>query len=136
MEILPGLRADKTILVEERHTAAHLGSGGVPVYATPSMALHMEETARSVVESLLGPGRATVGSSLSISHLAPTPRGMEVRISAELVRVDGRALHFKLEARDAVELVGEAEHVRFIIDLDRFAARLAKKIQAAGEGGR
>ncbi len=133
MDIRPGLRAEKTVLVEERHTAAHLGSGGVPVYATPSMALHMEETARAAVESFLGPKQATVGSSLDIRHLAPTPQGMEVRIDAELLRVEGRSLHFKVKVRDAVELVGEADHVRFIVDLDRFAARLARKIQAAKE---
>ena len=77
MELLPGIVAEKIIVVETRHIASHLGSGGVPVYATPSMVLHMEETSRDAVDHLLGPGKATVGSDagsrlyLSISsHLA------------------------------------------------------------------
>ena len=56
MELKPGIVAEKTILVEERHVAAHLGSGGVPVYATPSMILHMEETSREAVDHLLDLG--------------------------------------------------------------------------------
>lgn len=127
MELLPGIVSEKTIVVETRHIASHLGSGGVPVYATPSMVLHMEETSRDAVDHLLGPGRATVGAFIGVKHLAPTPLGMKVRIRSELVKVEGRTLTFKVEAWDEVEKIGEADHVRAIIDLDRFGEKIERK---------
>ncbi len=133
MELKVGLVAEKDIVVEDRHVASHLGSGGVPVYATPMMVLHMEETSRLAVDHLLGPDGATVGASIAVRHLAPTPKGMKVHLRAELVRIDGRMLTFKVEAWDEVEKVGEAEHVRAIISMAKFAERIEKKKQAAAQ---
>jgi len=133
MELKVGLVAEKDIVVEDRHVASHLGSGGVPVYATPMMVLHMEETSRLAVDHLLGPDGATVGASMAVRHLAPTPKGMKVHLRAELVRIDGRMLTFKVEAWDEVEKVGEAEHVRAIISMAKFAERIEKKKQAAAQ---
>jgi predicted thioesterase len=133
MELKIGLVAEKEIVVEDRHVASHLGSGGVPVYATPTMVLHMEETSRQVVDHLLGPDGATVGASMAVKHLAPTPKGMKVRIRSELVKVEGRMLTFKVEAWDEVEKVGEAEHVRAIISMVKFSERIEKKKRAAAQ---
>lgn len=136
MDIQPGLVAEKTIVVEDRHVASHLGSGGVPVYATPTMVLHMEETARMAVDHLLGPDGATVGAYIAVKHLAPTPLGMKVTIRAELVKVEGRLFTFKVEAFDEVEKVGEGEHVRAAISMARFGEKLEKKkAAAAGRAG-
>jgi len=132
MELKIGLVAEKEIVVEDKHVASHLGSGGVPVYETPTMVLHMEETSRQAVDHLLGPDGATVGAYMAVKHLAPTPKGMRVRIRAELTKIDGRMLTFKVEAWDEVEKVGEAEHVRAIISMAKFAERLEKKKRAAG----
>jgi fluoroacetyl-CoA thioesterase len=126
-ELKPGLVGETSLVVEEGHGAGHLGSGSLPVYATPMMLLHMEEAALGAVDPLLGPGRATVGTSLEIKHLAPTPVGMRVRTRAELLSVDGRLLTFKVEAFDEVERIGEGTHVRAIIDVERFAAKVAAK---------
>jgi fluoroacetyl-CoA thioesterase len=131
MELHPGIVAEKTIVVEPKHVASHLGSGGVPVYATPSMVLHMEETSRDAVDHLLGERQATVGAFIGAKHLAPTPVGMKVRLRSELMKVDGRTLTFRVEAWDEVEKIGEAEHVRVIIDMDRFGEKIAKKNAAA-----
>jgi predicted thioesterase len=133
MELHPGIIAEKTIVVEKKHIASHLGSGGVPVYATPSMILHMEETSREAVDHLLGPRQATVGAFIGAKHLAPTPLGMKVKIRSELVKIEGRMLSFKIEAWDEVEKVGEAEHLRAIIDLDRFEGKLEKKKSMAAK---
>ncbi|MEN6491499.1 MAG: thioesterase family protein [Rectinema sp.] len=133
MELEVGLVAEKEITVEDKHVASHLGSGGVPVYATPSMVLHMEETSRQAVDHLLGPDGATVGAYIAVKHLAPTPKGMKVRIRSELVKVEGRLLTFKVEAWDEVEKVGEAEHVRAIISMAKFSERLEKKKKAAAQ---
>jgi predicted thioesterase len=94
MDLHPGMTAEKSILVEAAHSAAQLGSGNVEVYATPSMVLHMEETALEAVDPHVGPGKATVGAFIGVKHLAPTPLGMKVRIRAELVKVEGRTLGF------------------------------------------
>jgi predicted thioesterase len=128
-ELVPGLVGEATLVVEEKHTARHLGSGGVNVLATPIMIALMEEASRHAVEPLLESGQLTVGSSLDVKHLAPTPLGMRVTARAELLAVDGRALTFHVEARDEREQVGEGTHVRAIINLNRFLARVKAKAQ-------
>ncbi len=124
----PGLTGQRSLIVEERHTAGHLGSGGAPVYATPMMVLAMEEAALAAVDPLLEPGTATVGYSLDIKHLAATPIGMRVTATATLQSIDGKMLTFSVEARDERELIGKGTHIRAVIDLERFKARLATKI--------
>lgn len=129
MDIVQGMRYEKTLVVEDSHIASHLGSGGVPVYATPAMVLHMEESSRMAVDPHLPPRHATVGSFIAVHHLAPTPKGMCVRIVAEVVKVEGRLITFKVEAYDEVELVGRADHVRAVVDLDRFGGKIARKLE-------
>ncbi len=126
-EIAPGLTGERSVVVQEEHTARHLGSGGLSVYATPMMVLHMEEAAHSAVALLLPAGSSTVGASLEIRHIAPTAVGARVTARAELVKVDGRLLTFKVEAFDEVEKIGEGVHVRAIIDIERFTAKLRAK---------
>ncbi|NLJ45092.1 MAG: thioesterase family protein [Treponema sp.] len=123
----PGLSGERSLIVEERHTAAHLGSGGVPVYATPMMVLAMEEAALSAVDPRLEPGQATVGYHLDVKHLAATPQGMRVTARAELLAVDGKMLSFKVEAFDEKEKIGEGTHIRAIVNLDKFREKLAAK---------
>lgn len=125
--IAPGLVGEAALLVEESHTARHLGSGGVEVLATPVMIALMEDAARSSVDSKLDQGQLSVGVNLNVSHLAATPVGMRVTARAELVAVDGRRLTFKVEAYDEREKIGEGTHVRAIINLDDFMARLDAK---------
>jgi predicted thioesterase len=126
-EIVPGLTHEMRHIVEEKHTAKHLGSGGVPVLATPMMIAWMEETSRGVIEPRLPPGQLTVGAHLDIRHLAPTPVGKQITVRAELLSVEGRKLVFHVEAHDEQEKVGEGTHERFIIDLEKFGQRVASK---------
>lgn len=134
--LAPGLSGQRSLVVEERHTAGHLGSGGAPVYATPMMVLAMEEAALSAVDPLLEPGKATVGYSLDVKHIAATPIGMRVTATATLLSVEGKMLTFRVEARDERELIGEGTHIRAIIDLERFKARLATKSAPASTGAK
>lgn len=128
MEVLtPGLVGERTLIVEERHTASHLGSDGVAVYATPMMILAMEEAAVNAVDHLLGPGTVTVGYHLDVKHLAATPQGMRVTAKAKLIRIDGKMLHFIVEATDEVDRIGEGTHIRAIIDVEKFRARMQAK---------
>jgi fluoroacetyl-CoA thioesterase len=125
--IAPGLVGEAKLMVGKTHTARHLGSGGVEVLATPVMVALMEDAARSSVDPKLDQGLLSVGVNLNVSHLAATPVGMRVTARAELLAVDGRRLTFKVEAHDEREKIGEGTHVRAIINLDRFMARLAGK---------
>ena len=124
-----GLINETVRRVEERHLAREWGSGLAEVLATPALVAFCEECARLTVDKLLPTGQQTVGTRMSIHHLAATPPGMRVMVRAELVEVDGRRMRFKIEARDDAELVGEAEHERYVIDTGRFEKRLAEKIE-------
>ena len=121
---------EASLEVTPEAVAAHLGSGSVRVFATPAMALLVERTCRSLVEPHLPSGQSTVGIEICVRHLAPTPLGRTVRIRAEIAGIEGRAVDFRAELWDEAEKVGEADHRRIIIDLDRFLKRVEAK--AAG----
>jgi fluoroacetyl-CoA thioesterase len=129
-EIVPGLVGQSEIVVHERNTARHLGSGNVAVLATPEMVRLMEKAAVAAVDRLLPDGYRTVGVEVDVRHLAATPVGMRVRVQAELIAVEGRKLTFRVEADDEVEKIGEGEHRRVIIDVGRFKEGIkAKRVQ-------
>ncbi len=123
----PGMAHEEELLVEEMHTASHLGSGGVKVLATPVMVGLMEVAARNLVDPLLPAGHMTVGTGLNIKHLAATPEGMRVRARAELLSVKGHRLEFKVEVFDDREKVGEGTHTRAIINVRQFWDKLQTK---------
>jgi fluoroacetyl-CoA thioesterase len=127
VSIQPGLRGEVSLVVGEEHTAARFGAGGVRVLGTPMMIGLMENAAFSALQPLLPEGQSSVGTRVDIRHLAATPVGMKVTATAELIEVDGRRLLFRVEARDERELIGEGQHERFIIVLDRFLARVEEK---------
>lgn len=115
---------DKFILkrqVADSETAEILGSGGLPVYATPAMICHMELASYSLA---MEHGHATVGAKVNISHLRACRQGTEVTITAELVEADGRRLEFRVIAEDEKGILGEGTHQRFIIGPERFMAKL------------
>jgi predicted thioesterase len=124
----PGLSATAEIVVGTRDTAPHVGSGKIGVLATPIMVNLMEAAALQAVERFMPPGHQTVGTHLDVRHFAATPVGMRVRARAELVKVDGRTLTFRIDAEDERERVGEGEHERLIINVERFDQRMQKKL--------
>ena len=125
--IQPGLSAEVKIMVSDTETAAHLGSGSIAVYATPALVALMEKAAVQALEGNLPEGQTTVGGQIDVRHLAATPVGMKVRAHAELVEVDGRKLTFHIQAWDEVEQIGEARHVRYVVDEDKFMAKVGEK---------
>jgi len=125
--IIPGLAGEYHLTVAPENTAVHLGSGGVEVLATPEMVRMMERAAVAAVDHLLPAGYRTVGSHLDVAHLAATPLGMAAVARAELVSVEGRKLTFRVEVRDARELVGQGTHQRMIVNLERFREKVAAK---------
>ena len=96
-----------------------------PVFATPVMLLFMENAALNAVREFLEPGESVVGTGINLRHLAATPVGQRVTAEAEVTKVDGRRIEFKVIARDEVEVIGDGTHERMVVDLARLDKRLA-----------
>jgi len=127
-KILPGLTGTAEIVVGTRDTAPHVGSGKIGVLATPIMVNLMEAAALQAVERFMPPGYQTVGTHLDVKHFAATPVGLRVIAHAELVKVEGRTLTFRIRAEDEREPIGEGFHERLIINVERFDVRMQKKL--------
>ena len=112
------------IVVEESHLACHVGSGDLPVLATPMMIALMENAAMVCAQPLLVEGQSTVGAQISTTHIKPTSLGKTVSAEATLTKREGRRLYFSIVARDDEGVIGEAEHLRVIIDKEKFMSRL------------
>ena len=123
-----GIKNTRTITVTPDKTAEVMGSGTLPVFATPAMVALMENTAAESVEALVGEGNTTVGTVINVKHLSADPTGVEVTCESELVEVDGRRLVFEIKVSDRDGVVGEAHHERFIIDKTRFMDKVQKKL--------
>lgn len=119
-----GLKYESVATVGDGNTAAAMGSGDMPVFATPAMAALMENAAMKAVEGALPEGAATVGTAISISHVKASPVGAKITASAELVEVDGRRLVFAVRAWDERGTIGEGSHTRFVVDRERFMGKL------------
>jgi fluoroacetyl-CoA thioesterase len=124
----PGLTGSAELLVGVEHTAPSIGSGLVPVLATPVMINVIEAAALAAVEHLLPAGHQSLGIHLDIRHFAATPIGMRVRAAAVLVAIDGRTLTFRVEARDDKEPIGDGSHQRVVVNVARFDARVQRKL--------
>lgn len=122
-----GIKGSISIKVTNDNTAAALGSGTLSVFSTPAMIALMEKTAWESVAPYLAEGESTVGISLDVKHLAPTPVGCTVTCESELVEIDRRRLVFALKVSDGYETVGEGRHERFIVSNDRFMSKASLK---------
>lgn len=119
-----GLKHQSVMRVVDGNTADYIGSGDMAVLATPAMVALMENAAMMAVAPHLAEGETTVGSMISTSHLKPSKVGATILASAELVEVDGRKLSFKIAAYDGETLIGEGEHIRFIVNREKFLSKL------------
>lgn len=125
----PGLKGDFSLKVERNHCTSR---GGPWVFATPEMVRFSERSCHELVEPLLAAGQNTVGAVVYIKHLAPTLEGQTVRAEVELIEVDRRRLKFKVTLSDELDRIGECEHERFVIDVDKSGERLRAKAKALG----
>jgi predicted thioesterase len=123
----PNLTGAATTVVVETNTALALGSGSVPVYATPALVALLEQAAVDALASYLPAGMTTVGVRIDVQHLAATPVGLHVQAQATLRAQDGRKLTFEIVAHDDTEKVAEAIHQRVLVDQQRFLLRAASK---------
>jgi predicted thioesterase len=100
------------------------------VLATPWLVAHLEYAARNALTPSLEEHERSVGTYLEVEHLAPVPEGFTVVCRARVIHVEGPAVTFQVEAHDGTETVARGLHRRRVIDVDRFARRVAKKRQA------
>ena len=119
-----GLRHTSQLTVDETVTAIAMGSGDMPVLATPAMMALMENAAMLAVTDHLPEGSTTVGGHISSSHLKPSKLGDTITATATVTRVDGKKIEFKVEAHCGDTLLGEGTHLRFIVDKEKFMSRL------------
>jgi fluoroacetyl-CoA thioesterase len=128
-KLKPGLAGASELVVGVEHTAPSIGSGLVPVLATPVMINVIEAAALDAVEHLLPAGHQSLGIHLDVRHFAATPIGMRVRATAELIAISGRTLSFRVEAHDEREPIGDGLHERVVVNVARFDERVQRKLR-------
>ena len=101
-----------------------MGSGDLHVYATPAMVALMENEAKLAVAEHLPEGSTTVGAMVNTSHVKPSPIGDTIKTTAVLTDIEGRKLTFSIKAEDSKGIIGEAVHVRYSVDREKFMSKL------------
>ncbi|HET6389880.1 thioesterase family protein [Hyphomicrobium sp.] len=122
-----GLEGTASALVTEERLATNVGSGNVPVFASPMLLALMEAAAVNCLEGHLPEDYQSLGVQLNVAHTAPTPIGFTVTAKATLKAIEGRKLTFDVVANDGAEQIGSGVHTRIVVDTPRFMARLAAK---------
>lgn len=124
-----GTKGTRSITVTEQNTAKAMGSGELPVFATPAMIALVEETAWRSISDQLAEGEGTVGTKLDIKHLAATPLGGTVTCETELMEVNRRQLVFRAVVKDEAGVIGEGLHERFIVRNDSFLTKAEGRLK-------
>ena len=127
--IYPGLSGSANLVVGPEHTAPRIGSGRIPVLATPVMISLIEAAALAAAEPLLPAGHQSLGIRLDVRHFAATPLGLTVVATAQVVKVEGRTISFRVEARDEREAIGDGLHERVVVNVARFDDRVQRKVR-------
>ncbi|MGD0712059.1 MAG: thioesterase family protein [Bacteroidales bacterium] len=122
-----GIIGKQEMMVAEKDTAAHYGSGLIEVFATPAMVGFMEGTAQLSVQPCLPGGYITLGIEINVKHLKATPVGMKVFCESKLINVDGKKLTFEIKAWDEKGDIGTALHHRYIVEAAKFMEKLHAK---------
>lgn len=127
-QIPVGAKGTYSLTVTPAHLANQFKDAALPrVFATPMMVTAMENAALNAVRDYLDPGESAVGTLVNIRHIAATPAGHRITADAEVTKVDGRRVEFKVSARDEIEPIGDGTHERMIVDLNRLDQRLKAK---------
>lgn len=124
INIVQGQKGEKEVVVNETNTAEAFGSGLIDVFATPAMIALMENTAHSSIQDFLPEGMVTVGIEINVKHIKATPIGKRVKCYSTLQKIEGKRLYFTIEAFDQEGKIGEASHIRYIVDAVKFVEKL------------
>ena len=125
--IKPGMIREETFLVEEQHTAYHIGSGDEKVLGTPWMISFMERVSNRLIAEHLPDGQMSVGVHVDVKHLAATPMKAQIRVRAEVLEVIKNRVRLAIEAWDDEDKIGSGTHLRAVVEKDRFMARVLAK---------
>ena len=128
-----GTKGEEKLLVTSDVAIDFLGVENARVLATPHLIAHLEMTARNSIKPLLDEGHDSVGTQVTVSHLAPTPMGMNVTFHSEVIAVAERRVTFKVEAYDEKDKIAEGTHERGIVNVAKFATKLAAKEAGIGQ---
>ncbi len=123
-ELAPGLAGSHHAVVAEADTAIALGSGSVPVLATPRLIAWLEAAAVAALAGAIPDGSTTVGTLIDLRHTAATAVGRRVDAFATVSSVDGRTIAFELQARDGEEPIAAGLHLRVIVQTEKFLSSL------------
>lgn len=118
--IEPGNTATIDFTTDEQATAIELGSGDLPVLGTPKVVALVEEASVAAIAGLISDTETTVGSHIEIDHLAPTPVGDTVAVTASVVAVKGRRVDFEATVTENGTLAAKATHTRFVVNRESF----------------
>ena len=129
MSIEVGMKGRAEDVVREENTAQAVGSGTLPVFATPAMTALMEKAAWTSLAPYLEEGESTVGTKLEITHDSATPLGLKVWAESEVTAVECKRIVFHVSAYDEKGLIGQGTHERFLITNDRFLAKAGRKLE-------
>lgn len=121
------LTREETFLVEEQHTAYHIGSGDERVLGTPWMISFMERVSNRLVAEHLPEGMMSVGVRVEVSHLAATPVTAEIKVRVEVTGLDSHRVTLTVEAWDQHDKIGEGTHTRALVGRDRFLKKVLSK---------
>jgi fluoroacetyl-CoA thioesterase len=128
----PGVSRTDRIQVDRDRTIGFMGEEG-RVYSTPNLVRDIEMTCRELLLDHGDPGEDSVGTDVTIKHLAPTLLGMTVEITATVKEMEGRKVVFDVSAKDDLDQIGAGTHGRFVVDVNKTVERLkAKAAKLAG----
>jgi fluoroacetyl-CoA thioesterase len=124
--VRPGMSSELSYVVTEGDTAVAVGSGSLPVLATPRLLGWLEGASCQAVGEVLPPGSSSVGTRVSLEHLAASPVGARITCRASVVHVDGRLVRFEIVALgEDGSAVAHGELTRVVVDDERFLSRVA-----------
>ena len=126
-QIKHGLWREEQFLVEEQHTAYHIGSGDERVLGTPWMISFMERVSNRLILERLPEGYMSVGFHLDVKHLAPTPMKSLIRVRVEIIDTSKKRVMLRIEAWDQHEKIGEGRHVRVVVERAPFMEKAKGK---------
>ena len=123
-----GTLGETTFVVETKHCIEFATDGMPAVLSTPNLIGMLERTARQAIEPFLETDERSVGVEIELRHLAPSPLGVRVKVTAKVIGVTGRFVDYQIEARDGSELIARGVHKRAVVRTSSFAARIKPKL--------
>ena len=124
--IIVGSSGTAKTVVSNKNTAKAVGSGNLDVFSTPMMIALMEEAACNCISDAMEPGQSSVGTQISVAHLAASPIGAEITAKAVIDEINERKIMFTVTAYEGEKEIGNGTHTRFIIDVEKFISKLAR----------